>query len=44
MRRGLSLAVVVWLGICLGPLALTAAQKKEGKAPRTRPAWKGMFT
>ena len=33
MRRRLSLAVVVWLGICLVPLALTAAQKKEGKAP-----------
>jgi hypothetical protein len=35
MRRRLSLALVVWLGICLVPLALTAAQKKEGegKAP-----------
>ena len=38
MRRRLSLAVVVWLGICLVPLALTAAQKKEGKEEGKAPA------
>ena len=38
MRRRLSLVVVVWLGICLVPLALTAAQKKEGKEEGKAPA------
>ena len=38
MRRRLSLALVVWLGICLVPLALTAAQSKEGKGEGKAPA------